>query len=187
MKPKRLLLCPALALFLTINAFALEVPTKTITQNLNGNQQAIKTYTLPPDADPQQLIEEPFELEGYLYTFADITKEENLVEESQPHRETVTVETAKKDLSSVLEELPSTMEYDDGTYKGTLALDHTTIRTEAAGYAQGSRTITEVKTIGPLDRNDMSYVPMTTVVSVGYADTSVSLEDRLRSYVSTLV
>lgn len=103
MKPKRLLLCPALALFLTINAFALEVPTNTVTQNLNGNQQAIKTYTLPPDADPQQLIEDPFELEGYLYTFADITKKENLVEDSQSHRETVTVETAKKDLSSVLD------------------------------------------------------------------------------------
>lgn len=163
MKPKKLLLCPALALLLTVNAFALEVPTSTITQNLNGNQQAIKTYTLPPDADPQQLIEEPFELEGYLYSFADITKEENLVEDSQPHRETVTVETAKQDLSSVLEELPPTMEYDDGTYKGTLALDHTTIHTEAAGYAKGSRTITAVKTIGPLDRNDMSYVPATTV------------------------
>ncbi len=163
MKPKRLLLCPALALLLTVNAFALEVPTSTVTQNLNGIQQAIKTYTLPPDADPQQLIEEPFELEGYLYTFADITKKENLVEDSQPHRETVTVETSKKDLSSVLEELPSTMEYDDGTYKGTLALDHTTIHTEAAGYDKGSRTITAVKTIGPLDRNDMSYVPATTV------------------------
>lgn len=163
MKPKRLLLCPALALLLTVNAFALEVPTSTVTQNLNGNQQAIKTYTLSPDADPQRLIEEPFELEGYLYSFADITKEENLVEDSQPHRETVTVETAKKDLSSVLEELPPTMEYDDGTYKGTLALDHTTIHTEAAGYAKGSRTITAVKTIGPLDRNDMSYVPATTV------------------------
>ncbi len=163
MKPKRLLLCPALALLLTVNAFALEVPTSTVTQNLNGNQQAIKTYTLPPDADPQRLIEEPFELEGYLYSFADITKEENLMEDSQPHRETVTVETSKKDLSSVLEELPPTMEYDDGTYKGTLALDHTTIHTEAAGYAKGSRTITAVKTIGPLDRNDMSYVPATTV------------------------
>ncbi len=163
MKPKRLLLCLALALLLTVNAFALEVPTSTVTQNLNGIQQAIKTYTLPPDADPQQLIEEPFELEGYLYTFADITKKENLVEDSQPHRETVTVETPKKDLSSVLEELPPTMEYDDGTYKGTLSLDHTTIHTETAGYAKGSRTITEVKTIGPLDRNDMSYVPMTTV------------------------
>ncbi len=163
MKPKRLLLCPALALLLTVNAFALEVPTSSVTQNLNGNQQAIKTYTLPPDADPQRLIEEPFELEGYLYSFADITKEENLMEDSRPHRETVTVETSKKDLSSVLEELPPTMEYDDGTYKGTLALDHTTIHTEAAGYAKGSRTITEVKTIGPLDRNDMSYVPMTTV------------------------
>lgn len=31
------------------------------------------------------------------------------------------------------------------------------------------------------------YLDGGTVVSVGYADTSVSLEDRLRSYVNTLV
>lgn len=31
------------------------------------------------------------------------------------------------------------------------------------------------------------YLDGSTVVSVGYADTSVTLEDRLRSYVSTLV
>ena len=54
------------------------------------------------------------------------------------------------------------MEYDDGTWAGTLALDHTSINTQAAGYTTGSSTVTATKTIGPLDRNDMSYVPATT-------------------------
>lgn len=163
MKRKTWLLCPVLALTLAANAFALEVPSDTVVQNLNGSQQVIKTYTLALDADPQELIEEPFILEGYRYTFADIVKKENLAADTASHTETVTVETEKKDLSAVLEALAPTMEYDDGTYSGVLALDHTTIHTEAAGYSSGSRTVTEVKTIGPLDRNDMSYVPAATV------------------------
>lgn len=52
-------MCLLLALALSVNVFALEVPTDTVVQNLNGSQQLIKTYVFPPDADPQELIEEP--------------------------------------------------------------------------------------------------------------------------------
>ena len=55
----------ALALSMYTGAFAMEVPTDTVVQNLNGSQQVIKTFTVAPDEDPQTLIEEPFELEGY--------------------------------------------------------------------------------------------------------------------------
>lgn len=160
---KKTLLILVLALSLTGNAFAMEVPTNTVVQNLNGSQQLIKTFTLAPDADPESLVEEPFELEGFIYTFSDIVKEENRVEETEQHTEIVTVETEKKDLDAVLEMLSPTLEYDDGTYQGTLALDHTSILTEAAGYTTKSSSLTETKTIGKLDRNDMSYVPATTV------------------------
>ena len=131
-------------------------------QNLNGSQQVVKTYTVSPEVDAQTLIEEPFQLEGFLYTYADIVKQENQVAERQSHTETVTVETAKKNLDVILEQLAPTMEYDDGTWAGTLALDHTSIQTQAAGYTTGSSTVTATKTIGPLDRNDRSYVPATT-------------------------
>ena len=160
---KKAILCVLLTLSMSVNAFALEVPTDTVVQNLNGSQQAIKTYTIPPDQDPATLIEEPFELEGFLYTFANIVKTENPVEETKVHTEIITIETAKKDLSVVLENLEPTIEYDDGVFKGTLALDHTSIVTVAAGYTTKSYTVTETKTIGQLDRNDMSYVPATTV------------------------
>lgn len=160
---KKAILCVLLTLAMSMNAFALEVPTDTVVQNLNGSQQAIKTYTIPPDQDPATLIEEPFELEGFLYTFANIVKTENPIEERKEHTEVVTIETSKKDLSVVLENLEPTIEYDDGVFKGRLALDHTSIVTEAAGYTSKSYTVTETKTIGQLDRNDMSYVPATTV------------------------
>ena len=160
---KRLLTCLLLAMALVTNACALEVPTNTTIQNLNGSQQLIKTYTLPPGADPQTLIEEPFEQEGYRYTFADIVKEENAVSDRKYHTETVTLETDTKNLAAILEQLSATLDYDDGVYSGVLTLDHTAIRTEAAGYTSQARNMTETKTIGPLDRNDMSYVPATTV------------------------
>lgn len=160
---KRVLLCVLLTLSMSVSAFALEVPTDTVVQNLNGSQQAIKTFTIPANQDPQSLIEEPFELEGYLYTFADIVKEENMVDESKSHTETITLETDTDDLAKILDQLKPTIEYDDGVFFGTLALDHTSIHTEASGYATKSYTVSETKTIGQLDRNDMSYVPPTTV------------------------
>ena len=136
---KRVISCVLLMLVLTSNAFALEVPTDTVVQNLNGSQQAIKTFTVSPEQDPAALIEEPFELEGYLYTFADIVKSENSVEEKRIHTEVITVETTKDDLALILEQLKPTIEYDDGEFSGTLALDHTSLN------------------------NDMAYVPPTTV------------------------
>lgn len=160
---KKLCMCLLLTLALSVNALALEVPTSTVVQNLNGSQQLVKTYVLPPDADPQGLIEEPFEQEGYLYTFADIVKEDNHISDASYHRETVTVETGSNDLSKILDQLEPSIDYDDGVYSGTLALDHTSIRTEVSGYERRSSTVTATKTIGPVDRNDMSYVPATTV------------------------
>ncbi len=159
---KKICLCLLLTAALTMSASALEVPTSTVVQNLNGSQQVVKTYTVSPEVDARTLIEEPFQLEGFLYTYADIVKQDNRVAERQSHTETVTVETAKKNLDVILEQLAPTMEYDDGTWAGTLALDHTSISTQAAGYTTGSSTVTATKTIGPLDRNDMSYVPATT-------------------------
>ena len=160
---KKCILSLLLALALSVSAFAMEVPTETVIRNLNGSQQLIKTYILSPDADPQTLIEAPFELEGYTYTFADIVKEENRMADTDRNTETVTVETTTNELSDILEQMAPTMEYDDGLYTGTLALDHTSIRTEASGYTTKSRKVSTTKTIGPVDRNDMSYVPATAV------------------------
>ena len=160
---KKCILSLLLALALSASAFAMEIPTDTVVQNLNGSQQLIKAYTLSPDADPQKLIEEPFELNGFLYTFADIVKTENRVEDHKYHIEQVTVETETNSLPEVQKHFEPTMEYDDGLYSGTLTMDTVSILTEPSGYTNQSRTIKDTKTIGPVDRNDMSYVPATTV------------------------
>ena len=113
---KRMMLALSLVLVLSVQTFAMEVPTQTVVQNLNGRQQVVKTYTLPPDADPQELVEEPFILDGYRYTFADITKTENHVDDTVLKAETVTLETEKNDLAEILSQLAPSMDYDDGLY-----------------------------------------------------------------------
>lgn len=151
-----------LILSLTTSAFAAEVPENLVVENLNGQQRMVKTYILAPDADPDSLKEPSFDYDGFHYTWAYTTKEEQPYLETKTVTETVTVETAKKDLTQILAELaPSIPYYKDG-YTGELALDHTTLVTEAAGYTTKYSTVTDTKVIANLDRNDMSYVPATT-------------------------
>ena len=160
---RTLALCLLLVLSLATGAMAAEVPEQLVVENLNGQQRMVKTYVLPPDADPETLKEPSIDYDGFTYTWAYTTKEEKPFFHVQTVTETVTVETASKKLDDILEVLAPSIPYDDGGVSGELALDHTTIHTEAAGYAKGSRTVTATKTIGPLDRNDMSYIPATTV------------------------
>ena len=153
----------ALALSLSTGALAAEVPDSIAVESLNGLQRMVKTYTLGPEADPSTLKEPSFDYEGYHYTWAYTTKEEEPYQESRKVTQTVTVETSSKDLSAILEQLAPTIPYDDGEFTGDLALDHTTLQTEAVGYTTKYSTTSETKVIGNLDRNDMSYVPATTV------------------------
>ena len=154
-----LLMCMAL----TGGAFAANVPESFVCENLNGQQRIVKTYLLPATGDPDALREEPFDYEGYHYAWAYTTKTEHPFNMSKTATETVTVETAKNDLTQILDQLAPTIAYDDGEYSGELALDHTTLHTEAAGYETRRSTITETKTIGQLSSNDMSYIPATAV------------------------
>ena len=79
------------------------------------------------------------------------------MEETQIHTEVITVETTKDDLALILEQLKPTIEYDDGRFQGTLALDHTSLNTVAAGYATKNYTVTETK---PSDSLTATICPM---------------------------
>ena len=157
--------CAVLTLMLNcaVGTFAMEVPTETVVRNLDGVQEYIKVYTVSPETDAADLIEPPFDYNGYTYVYTGIVKVENAYSDTKAHTETVTVETEKKDLDAILAALEPSIEYDDGGWHGVLNLDHTTIRTEAAGHETRSYTITEVKQIDNLNSNDLSYVPSTPV------------------------
>lgn len=137
------------------------IPDDVTYQNLNGQQLAIKTYTLLPDQDPADLYEDDFEHDGFLYSMSDIVKDEQHYQEENTHTEVVTVTTSGKNLEEILAELKPTIEYDDGVSTGTLSLDHGTIETEAAGYKRSSYSVTATKNYTGLDRNDSSYIDKT--------------------------
>ena len=160
---KQLSLCLLLAVALSTAAMAASVPETLTVENLNGQQRMVKTYTLSPDADPETLREADFEYDGFRYSWAYTLKEEHPYLDTKTMTQTVTVETPKNDLSLILAELAPALPYDDGEYTGELTLEHTTLDTQAAGYTTRYSTVTETKVIGSLDRNDMSYVPATTV------------------------
>lgn len=87
----KLALCLLLAMSLTVSAFAAQVPDSLVAENLNGQQRLVKTYTLSPEVDPDELKEEDFSYDGYLYTWAYTTKVEHPYLESKTVTETVTV------------------------------------------------------------------------------------------------
>ena len=159
---RRMTVCLLLLMLLAANAFAAEIPESFVCENLNGQQRIVKTYVLPPDADPDSLAEPPFNYEGYHYIWSYTTKEEHPYHLIKTATETVTVNTTSNDLSVILEQLAPTMPYDDGEYVGELTLDHTTLITEVAGYDTKHSTTTDTKIIPHLASNDMSYVPTTT-------------------------
>ena len=157
-----LVLVLVVAMSMTVGASAASyIPDDVTYQNLNGQQLAIKTYTLLPDQNPADLYEEDFEHDGFLYSMSDIIKEEQHFQEENLHTEVVTVTTASKNLEDILAELKPTIEFDDGISSGTLSLDHNTIKTEAAGYKSSSYTVTATKNYTGLDRNDSSYIDKT--------------------------
>lgn len=157
-----LALALSLCMSLVVSASAASYVADDINyQNLNGQQQAIMVYTLLPDQQPEDLIEQDFEYDGYLYSYSGMTKQEQTFNEEKMHTETVTVNTDSKNLEDILAELKPTIEFDDGTSQGILSLDHETIKTEAAGYKTSSYTVTATKNYTGLASNDSSLIDPT--------------------------
>ena len=131
---RRFAVVMALLCVLTVSASAAYIPDEVVSENRDGRQLIIKTFTLSPGDDTGQLVEDPFELEGYSYHHLETVKQENPFRDSRMQTETVTVETDTDDLSAILGQLAPSLEYSKDGYSGTLTLDHTTLQTEAAGY-----------------------------------------------------
>lgn len=160
---RRLAVFLSLLCLLSLPVSAAYIPESSVTENRDGRQLIIKTYQLSPEDDPSELVDEPFDLEGYHYEHLETVKEDQTFHDSKAHTETVTVTTSSDSLAAILEQLAPTMEYSKDGYSGVLTLDHTTLQTEAAGYTTKYYTITDTKQFTGLPRNDPSYVPTTTV------------------------
>ncbi len=157
------ILCLLLMVSTSTSALAMYIPEEVIRDNNDGIYTITKVYTLGLNEDPAVLIEDDFEQDGLYYTHYEITKEEQALSTTKDFEELVTVPSSSKELEDLLPLFAPSMVYEADGFSGTLYLDHTSINAEATGYSSRSYQVTDTKEIGPLSRNDPSYVPTTSI------------------------
>ena len=143
-------------------AYAAE-PLKSYMELKDGRHLFIKTYEAAPDENPSQLKEEPFELDGFSYSFLDMEKDEIISEEKRMETQEKTTESETNDLSAVLEQLPLSIDYNKDGFTGKLLLDSDSVSTQVKGYTTKTYTVKDSIMLRGVSNNDVSLVPKTTV------------------------
>lgn len=134
-----------------------------VEEYLEGESPRIKkVYQLSLNEDPAGIPTGDFERDGRLYYLLDMTRKDEVGVDTQPHTETVTLDSDTGKLEEVLKRLDPELEIatEDG-YTGTLALDYTSVTVEAAGYATRTRTLSATRTYPNLSDADLSLIPKT--------------------------
>ena len=137
-----------------------EVCYPTSIQCSEDKTELKKIYDLSPDADPAGIARSDFEKDGYHYTLVDLLRQELPENESRQHTEHVSVESAKKDMESVLALLPQEREFitDDGL-TGTLTLKLDTVQVEPSGYGSSTKQLSVKRSYPNLAEQDTQYIP----------------------------
>ena len=157
-------LCAALALCaaLSLPAFAVDsgVCYPTAVEQSEDGTQLKRIYDLTPEADPAGISRSDFERDGFHYTLVELLKQELPANETRQHTETVTLQSDKKDMESVLALLPQEREFvtDDGL-TGTLTLKLDTVRVEVSGYGSTTRQLTATRSYPNLVGQDTQFIP----------------------------
>lgn len=154
-----LLTCPALAadtLLLTPTLYPTEV-----NEYASGEEMRLeRTYCLSPTDNPASIPVGDFDREGWHYTLLDVTRQENSKSDEKDYAETYTLNMDTKDMEKIMPQLVAerTVTTEDG-YTGTLVLDTSSIKVEAAGYNTSTKTVTATRTYPNLSDADISFVP----------------------------
>ena len=132
-----------------------------ITRSEDGTELR-KLYDLGPEDDPAGIPRSDFEQDGFHYTLTDLLQQELPEYEERAHTETVTLESEKKDMESVLALLPQEREFitEDG-FTGTLSLQLDTVQVEVAGYGSSTREVSATRSYPNLASQDTQYIPKT--------------------------
>lgn len=155
----------ALAVMMPAASMAAEIPEvcypTSITTSEDGTQIR-KVYDLTPESDPAGISRSDFEQDGFHYTLTDLLKQELPENESRQHTETVVLDSAKKDVESVLALLPQEKEFitEDGLM-GMLTLQLDTVQVEVAGYGSSTKAIAATRTYPNLVNQDTQHIPKT--------------------------
>jgi len=121
-----------------------------------------KIYELEPGDYSNQLPRDDFKRNGYTYECGDILREAVLVEDQKLMTVTVSLESEKDDLNSVLSLLPQyRQEEDEDGYSGILMLDMASIRSEVSGYGVSSGPYSVTRIYPNLLYTDTRLIPNT--------------------------
>ena len=158
-----LLISLTLLMALMPSAHAAELPEvcyPTSVQCSEDKTELKKIYDLTPEADPKGIARSDFERDGYHYTLVELLRQELPQEESREHTETVSLQSAKKDMESVLAILPQEKEFitDDGLI-GTLTLRLDTVQIEPSGYGSSTKQLSVKRNYPNLAEQDTQYIP----------------------------
>ena len=131
----------------------------SIVRNDDGTELK-KIYDLSPEDDPAGIPRSDFRQDGFQYTLTDLLKQELPENESRQHTEHVSIESAKKDMESVLALLPQEREFitDDGLI-GTLTLRLDTVQVEPSGYSSSTKQLSVKRSYPNLAEQDTQYIP----------------------------
>ena len=131
----------------------------SIVRNDDGTELK-KIYDLSPEDNPAGIPRSDFRQEGFQYTMTDLLKQELPENESRQHTEHVSIESAKKDMESVLALLPQEREFitDDGLM-GTLTLRLDTVQVEPSGYGSSTKQLSVKRSYPNLAEQDTQYIP----------------------------
>lgn len=126
----------------------------------NGIYRLERIYYLTSADDPAAIPTADFEREGRSYTLLDLLKNDLTETDTKEHIEVLTLNTDTKDMAEILKLLSSELEVstEDG-YSGVLALDHTSIKVEAAGYKSRSYDVSATRTYPNLSDADTALIP----------------------------
>ena len=130
-----------------------------ITQSEDGTELR-KLYDLGPEDDPAGIPRSDFEQDGFHYTLTDLLRQKLPEYEERQHTETVSLQSANKDMASILALLPQEKEFvtDDG-YMGTLTLQLDTVQVEVSGYGSSTREVSATRSYPNLASQDTASIP----------------------------
>lgn len=137
-------------------------PAEVRTSEENGVIRLERVYYLSTRDDPSAIPTEDFDREGRHFVLLDVLKNDLSETDTMDYIETVTLESATKDVGEIIKVLEPEREIvtEDG-YSGVLKPDYTTISVEAAGYKNNSWTVSATRTYPNLSDADTGLIPKT--------------------------
>jgi len=106
-----------------------------------------KVYQLSLSDDPSGIPTGDFDRNGRHYFLLDLIRQDEVGVDTQPHTETITMDSDTGELAVILQRLDGEKEVttEDG-HTGTLRLDHTSVKVEVKGYQTRTRNLSATRT-----------------------------------------